>query len=272
MQCIKFVLLPLKVSVQTAWGFQVPMCGSWQVTRRKNVNFCQNSVWRKNMQCTLSFACIFQFMSLYMHKKQKKTWIWTSEAHTNMANMQKYAPPLAFYRHTGPQVTNQGYPGLSQFIWWYPWLTPDIKSYPVFRWTVGVRRGVTRPAPAARQPGEEMNETYCMSTSAEIFQDNSVLNYYPDLPGLYKSGHLIPIYPGIGKSRPWHLIQTHTGLSQSMFPMPGYPWLSWLAQGVPFPDVRSILVQHKPSGYWIFLRLLGWEDGDDDWALILTWQ
>ena len=46
---------------------------------------------------------------------------------------------------SGPQVTNQGYPGLSQFIWWYPWLIPDIKSYPVFRWAVEVRRGVTRP-------------------------------------------------------------------------------------------------------------------------------
>ena len=28
-----------------------------------------------------------------------------------------------------PQVTNQGYPGLSQFIWWYLWSIPDIKSY-----------------------------------------------------------------------------------------------------------------------------------------------
>ena len=33
---------------------------------------------------------------------------------------------------SGPQVTKPGYPGLSQFIWWYPWLTPDIKNYPVF--------------------------------------------------------------------------------------------------------------------------------------------
>ena len=46
--------------------------------------------------------------------------------------------------------------------------TPDIKNYPVFRWTVEVRRGVTRPAAAVRQPGAEMNETYGMSTSEGI--------------------------------------------------------------------------------------------------------
>ena len=61
---------------------------------------------------------------------------------------------------------------LSQFIWWYdPWLTPDIKSYPVFRCTVEIQRGVTRPAAAARQPGTEMNETYGMSASEVISQD-----------------------------------------------------------------------------------------------------
>ena len=72
---------------------------------------------------------------------------------------------------SGPQDTNLGYPGLSQFIWWYRWLNPDIKCYPVFRW---IQRGVTRPAAAARQPGEEMNETYGMSASEVISQDNPV--------------------------------------------------------------------------------------------------
>ena len=44
-----------------------------------------------------------------------------------------------------------------------------------------------RHAAAARQPGEEMNETYSMnetfsmSASEVISQDNSVLNYCPDL-------------------------------------------------------------------------------------------
>ena len=37
-----------------------------------------------------------------------------------------------------------------------------------------VRRGVTRPATAARQPGVEMNETYGMIASEVICQDNSV--------------------------------------------------------------------------------------------------
>ena len=56
-------------------------------------------------------------------------------------------------------------------------------------------------------------------------------------PGLYKSGqcgHLIPTYPWICKSR--HLIPTYSGLSQSKFSIKGYPSLSWLAQGVVFPD------------------------------------
>ena len=83
---------------------------------------------------------------------------------------------LCLYRHV---VTNQEYPGLSQpeFIWWYS----DIKSYPVFRWTVEVQRGVTRPAAAVRQPGAEMNEMDGMITSEGMSQDNSVSNYYPDL-------------------------------------------------------------------------------------------
>ena len=38
-----------------------------------------------------------------------------------------------------------------------------------------------RPAAAARQPSAEMNETYFMSTSEGISQDNSVSNYCPDL-------------------------------------------------------------------------------------------
>ena len=96
----------------------------------------------------------------------------------------------------GPQVTNPGYPGLSQFIWWYPWLTPDIKSYPVFRWTVEVRRGVTRPAAAARQPGAEMNETFAMSTSEGISRDNSVKNYHPDLSRVIQ---VWPSYPKLSR-------------------------------------------------------------------------
>ena len=29
---------------------------------------------------------------------------------------------------SGPQATNPGYPGLSQFIWWYPWLTAKVSK------------------------------------------------------------------------------------------------------------------------------------------------
>ena len=35
-------------------------------------------------------------------------------------------------------------------------------------------KGVMRPAAAARQPGTEMNETYAMSASEVISQDNPV--------------------------------------------------------------------------------------------------
>ena len=42
------------------------------------------------------------------------------------------------------------------------------------RSTVQVRRGVTRSAAAARQPGAEMNETYGMSASEVTSHDNPV--------------------------------------------------------------------------------------------------
>ena len=122
-----------------------------------------------------------------------RLWSWSSPSTGRRSG--RYVHPVGVApvpTRSGPQVTNQGYPGLSQFIWWYPWLTPDIKSYPVFRWTVEVRRGVTRPAAAARQPGAEMNETDGMSTSERISQDTSVLDYYPDLSRVIK---VWPSYP-----------------------------------------------------------------------------
>ena len=79
-------------------------------------------------------------------------------------------------------------------------VNPDIKSYPVFRWTVQVRRGVTKPAAAARQSDAEMNETYGMSTSEGISQDNSAEIVILTYPWLCKSGYLIPTYPWICKS------------------------------------------------------------------------
>ena len=99
---------------------------------------------------------------------------------------------------TRAPITIPGYPGLSQFIWQYPSLTPDFKSCPVFRWTVELRRGVTRPAAAARQPGAEMNETYGISTCEGISQDNSVSNFYPDLSRVMQVWLL---YPNLNLSR-----------------------------------------------------------------------
>ena len=71
-----------------------------------------------------------------------------------------------------------------------------------------------------------------------IIQSQIIILTYP---WLYKSGHLIPTYPWICKSG--HLIPNYRGLSQSTFPIPGYLGLnlSWLAQGVAFPDVGDRL-------------------------------
>ena len=85
----------------------------------------------------------------------------------------------------------------------YPWLTPDIKYYPVLRCTVEVQRGVTRPAAAVRQPGAEMNEMYGMSTSEGLSQTNLVWNFYPGLS--WDSDMQVwisyPNYPGLFQSK-----------------------------------------------------------------------
>ena len=49
-----------------------------------------------------------------------------------------------------------------------------------------------RPAAAAGQPGAETNETYGMSTSEGITQDNSVSNFYPDLSRVMQVWLLYP--------------------------------------------------------------------------------
>ena len=43
----------------------------------------------QNMRHTLYFACIFKFMSLYMHNQKKNE----NEVHTSRTNMQQCAPP-----------------------------------------------------------------------------------------------------------------------------------------------------------------------------------
>ena len=53
-------------------------------------------------------------------------------------------------------------------------------------------------------------------------------------PWLNMSGFFFSNFPRICKSR--HLIPTYAGLSQSTYLIQGYPKLSWLAQGVSFPD------------------------------------
>ena len=98
-------------------------------------------------------------------------------------------------RRSLPILDILGYPSLFGISLVNP-CGPDIKGYPVFRWTVEVRRGVTRPAAAARQPGAEMNETYGMSTAEGISQDNSVLNYCPDLSLVLQ---VWPSYPNLSR-------------------------------------------------------------------------
>ena len=110
-------------------------------------------------------------------------------------------------------------------------LTPDIKSNPMFTWTLEVWRGVTRRRDPPPQCGNQAMrwmkhmawapvQAYPRITQSQII----ILTY----PGICTSGYLIPIYPWICKSR--HLILTYPGLSQSMFSIQGYSGLSWLAQ------------------------------------------
>ena len=101
-----------------------------------------------------------------------------------------------------------------------------------------------------------------MSASEGISQDNLVSNYYPDLSRDMQLWLSYPTwtYPGpeICKSR--HLIPTYPGLSQSTKPLPGRPGLSWLAQGVAFPDERhghhSGRTQAPPSQIWNSITFL----------------
>ena len=51
-------------------AIRVPMQGSWQVTRQNMNFFCHNCV-TQNVQCTLFYACIFNFMSPHLNKKCK---------------------------------------------------------------------------------------------------------------------------------------------------------------------------------------------------------
>ena len=61
-----------------------------------------------------------------------------------------------------------------------------------------LRRGVTRPAAAARQPGAEMNVTYGMSTSEGISQDsdNSVSNFPGSIPAYASLAFVSQLIPG----------------------------------------------------------------------------
>ena len=210
------------------------MRGSWQVTRRKNANFCQKLEY---------------------------------EVHTNTTNMQKYAAPLCWWCHgasllqvgvgltrmaatprrlrpfcsctlSGPSVAeameagslpaldedqadmlnpselrlyrhSQDHrlltqdilgPGLSQFIWWYSWLTPDIKCC---RFEEESR---TRRSSEAARRGDEWNlwHEYLWRdiplNNPRTTQSRIIILTYPRA-GLYKSGQFFLTYPGICKSR-----------------------------------------------------------------------
>ena len=129
----------------------------------------------------------------------------------------------------------------------FPCLFGDILGWPliskVIPWTVKVRRGVTRPTAAARQPGTRIwmkrMAWVPLKGYPRISQSRIIILTYPGLYKTnYKSGHLIPTYPSpeICKSRHLQVFPIYPGLSQSTKPIPGYPGfkLSWLAQGVAF--------------------------------------
>ena len=69
-------------------AFRVPMRGSWQVNRRKNVNLCHNCVWRKI--CSTPSPLPVYSSSCHCICITKKI---ENEVHTSRTNMQQCAPP-----------------------------------------------------------------------------------------------------------------------------------------------------------------------------------
>ena len=67
--------------------------------RVKQLNFGSSPILQ-NMQCTLSFACIFKFMSLYMHNKNlnmKCILVWQI---CNNTSMHPHRAPLCWWCHS----------------------------------------------------------------------------------------------------------------------------------------------------------------------------
>ena len=93
------------------------------------------------------------------------------------------------------------------------------------------RRGVKKPAAAAKQRGAEMNETYGTSTSG-------LGGISWDIPGYASLWFLSLLIPGYASLEILtRLIPTYPGISYVLNLVLGYPAISRLPQGVVFPDV-----------------------------------
>ena len=124
-QCLNFVLIQLKVTVQIrglSWwwqsqalppasagqarqfigqseAFRVPMwgsSGSWQVTRQKNVNFCHrdNCVWGIKCSAPSPLPAYFSSSCHCICIKEYKTWIWSASKYDKYA---KISTPLGHF-------------------------------------------------------------------------------------------------------------------------------------------------------------------------------
>ena len=97
---------------------------------------------------------------------------------------------------SGSQVTKPGYPGSSHWVYLViSFFNPWYQKLSSFQVDSGALKGSHKTCccgAAARQPGVEMNETYGMSTSEGISQDNSVSNYCPDLSRVMQVWLLYP--------------------------------------------------------------------------------
>ena len=110
-QCIKFVLLQLRdyLGGSSPWlcplfqrarqfigqseAFRVPMPGTWQVTRRKNVSFCHNWVWHKICSAPSPLS-VYSSSCHCICIKKCKTWIWSAYKYDKYA---KICTPLCWW-------------------------------------------------------------------------------------------------------------------------------------------------------------------------------
>ena len=140
-QCIKFVLLQLRdcLGGSSPWlgpllpwarqfigqseAFRVPMLGTWQVTRWKNVNFCHNWVWR-NICSAPSPLSVYWSSCHCICIKKCKTWIWSAYKYDKYA---KICTPLCWWCFAAASGCGSDLDGC-----YYLWEAPILQWHPLW--------------------------------------------------------------------------------------------------------------------------------------------